>query len=245
MITTTWTNLTWCRANISHRQPISISHYIKWRWFSLQCQARSWIIPLVSVGSGTMEIFHESECQWIQQLSGAQISNWDNCSLILSLWLPGHHSPGWIKIIKIKPIIILFWEGLIRNIYSIDNSPHFNFIEVELLEWSCDRRLDCRVSSSNIYWNSTLCINVSLGPIWDREYSVLNSCWGCNSGGSNLRVDGGAKTNLHSAGLPWWYFKVDTLRGRPFRINLLLSSNYIKNNMIMGWLSYVIIIIKL
>ena len=24
--------------------------------------------------SGTMEIFHESECQWIQQLSGAQIS---------------------------------------------------------------------------------------------------------------------------------------------------------------------------
>ena len=145
MITTTWTNLTWCRANISHRQPISISHYIKWRWFSLQCQARSWIIPLVSVGSGTMEIFHESECQWIQQLSGAQISNWDNCSLILSLWLPGHHSPGWIKIIKIKPIIILFWEELIWNIYSIDNSPHFNFIEVELLEWSCDRRLDCRV----------------------------------------------------------------------------------------------------
>ena len=46
------------------------------------------------------------------------------------------------------------------------------------------------------------------------------------------------RTDLYSAVLPCWYFKVDSLRGRAFRINLLLRSNYIKNNKIMSWLGY-------
>lgn len=173
-----------------------------------------------------MEIFHESECQWIQELSGAQISTSpDNCSLILSLWLRGHQNAGRIKIIKIKPIIILFWEQVIR--YSLVDNSSILISFLPIFDW------DDQLVSPHKNQNPTLCFP---GPAGHPEYSDFNFCWDSKSEGWKLVVD--SKTDLCSLVLPCWYFKVDSLRGWAFRINLLLSTNYIKNNMIMSWLGY-------